>query len=187
MAIHRKVEQESHSGWCRQRDQRCSECWAFICQARAKERYIHCCSVRILWLFCLSGLVVQLLCATFLSPYASGAFFCHQRLLFSTLHCRDITVCIARGWASSKTLHCTCTALAYHFFKTHVYLPIINCVPNVTFARPSSCVWHKHRGGSSSTDYWWPYSYQHSNDSARDLKFMCNLECETYTTVHALQ
>ena len=85
MAIHHKVEQKSHSGWCRQCDQRRFECWTFICQVEAKES----CAVRsvqMLQLFCLPGLVGQLPCTSILCPYAYGTFYCRQWLQFSTLH-----------------------------------------------------------------------------------------------------
>ena len=123
-----------------------SKCWGIHQPSKSKGKLhsaFHSDAVTV------PGLV---LCATILSLYAPGAFLCHQRLLFSTLHCDDITVRITHGWASSKTLHHTCIALAYRFFKTHMYLPIINCISNVTFARPSLRMWHKHRGGSSSID-----------------------------------
>ena len=69
------------------------------------------------------------------TPYTSGTFLDHQRLLLSTLCCHDITVCITHDWPSSKILR-------------HVAYGHSSCKLNITFARPSSCAFkHKQRGG----------------------------------------
>ena len=80
-----------------------SNAGTFICQTRAKGS-------------CSDTATVPL------SPYASGAFLCRQRLVFSILHCRDITVrmLMAEQVAKPYSGHRTCTALAYRFFKTPV-------------------------------------------------------------------
>ena len=66
---------------------------------------------------------LQLLC-----PYASGMFLCCHQLLFSTMHCCDITIRIAHGLSSSKTLH----SMAYGF----LYIHTVYCIPNVTYTIP---------------------------------------------------